>query len=253
MRRFFVVAVSFMLFSVIVSASETAVFIRGTRALGMGGSFTAISDDQNAFFFNPAGLTQRQGGQFTLFELPVTITEDALKFYQFYQDNEDKMSDFEELDPTEKADLVSEINNTVTRYKTRVRLGFPNVSYLSGPGFISWGLGVFDQADIGFQIKQGIIIPNIDFWGNLDVVAALPLAHRFDSVPYIPGKMSVGITPKLINRGKIAEYNKSILEFSDFSPLIQMGQGYGFDLGTLYQPNERWNAADTVNDFGGTE
>ena len=49
-----------------VAASEPQVFIRGIRPLGMGGAFTAIADDQNAVFYNPSGITQRQGGLFTL-------------------------------------------------------------------------------------------------------------------------------------------------------------------------------------------
>jgi hypothetical protein len=252
-KRIYVVIAGLMVFaSGLAYSAESPIFIRGTRVLGMGGAFTAISDDQNAMFFNPAGLTQRQGGQFTLFELQATISEDTMNFYQFYQDNEDKLKDFEKLNNTDKANLITEINRTITKYKTRVRVGFPNASYVSGPGFISWGAGVFDQVDLGFRIRQGLIVPTIDLWGNVDVVCAVPLAHRFDAVPYIPGKLSVGLTPKLIYRGNIAEYGKSILEFSDFNPVIQMGEGYGFDFGALYQPTDRWNAGLTVNDFGST-
>jgi hypothetical protein len=247
-------AIGITLFSAtLVCAVETPVFIRGTRVLGMGGAFTAISDDQNAMFFNPAGLTQRQGGQFTLFELQGTISEDALSFYQFYNDNKDKLEHFDSLSLTDKANLITDINNTITKYKTEVRVGLPNTSYVSGPGLVSWGLGVFDQADLGFQIRQGLLIPTIDVWGNIDVVCAIPLAHRFDSIPYnVPGKISVGITPKFIDRGKISDYGESILAFDNFNPVIQMGQGYGFDLGALYQPTDRWNVGLTVNDFGGT-
>ncbi len=252
-KKLTVIAGVVVLFNLsLLCAAEDPVFIRGTRVLGMGGAFTAISDDQNAMFFNPAGLTQRQAGQFTMFEVQTTISEDTMNFYQFYQDNQDKLKDFENLSNTDKADLITKINDTVTKYKTRIRLSFPEPSYVSGPGFISWGAGIFDQADIGFKMNRGVLFPTIDIWGNVDVVCAVPLAHRFDTVPYIPGTLSVGITPKFIDRGKIAEYGKSILEFSDFSPIIQQGQGYGLDFGALYQPTGRWNAGVTVNDIGGT-
>lgn len=37
----------------------------GARPIGMGGAFTAVADDTNAPLFNPAGLTQVQGHEFT--------------------------------------------------------------------------------------------------------------------------------------------------------------------------------------------
>jgi hypothetical protein len=83
-------------------------------------------------------------------------------------------------------------------------------------------------------------------------MASLPLAHRFDKLPYIPGKISVGTTLKYINRARIAEYNKSVLEFENFSPQVQLGKGFGFDLGTMYQPTDRWNVGLQITDVGGT-
>ena len=64
----------FMILSVLTSGSVFAVgdggyagsFLRlgaGARPLGMGGAFTAISDDATASFWNPAGLAQLQKRQ----------------------------------------------------------------------------------------------------------------------------------------------------------------------------------------------
>jgi len=235
------------------AASEPQVFIRGIRPLGMGGAFTAISDDQNAIFFNPAGITQRQSSLFTLFELPVNISEDVLNFYNFYNDNKDKLDHFDTLSNSDKVNLLNEINDKVTTYKPEFRTGFPNSSYISGPGSFSWGLGLFDQADFGFQFNRSLIVPSISLWGNVDGIVAAPIAHKFDSLPLnIPGSLSAGVTLKAIYRGQIAEYNKSVLEFEDFSPQIQTGKGFGLDVGTLYQPNQRWNVGIQVTDVGGT-
>jgi len=38
----------------------------GARAIGMGGAFVAVADDSSATFWNPAGLTEVEGGQFLL-------------------------------------------------------------------------------------------------------------------------------------------------------------------------------------------
>jgi hypothetical protein len=233
-------------------ASETPVFIRGIRPLGMGGAFVAVADDQNAVFYNPAGLTQREGSQFTMFELPMNISEDVLKFYSFYNDNKDKLKNFDQLSDNDKIDLLNQINDKITTYKPNLRLGLPNTSYLSGHGFLSWGFGIYNQEDIGFQFNRSLIVPSVSVWGNADAVAALPLAHRFDKLPYIPGMFSIGTTVKYIERGRISELNKSVLELENFSPDLQLGHGLGFDLGALYQPTERWNIGLQVSDIGGT-
>ncbi|MCX5782539.1 MAG: hypothetical protein NT145_07580 [Elusimicrobia bacterium] len=234
-------------------AKEDPVFIRGVRPLAMGGAFVALADDKNAFFYNPAGITQRTGSEFTLFELPVSITNDSLNFYQYYNDNKDKLENFDKLNIIDKNQVITDINNKITKYKTRITLGFPNFSYLTpGKKFLSWGIGVFDEANVGFQFRSGILIPNLNYWGKADVIGAVPLAHRFDSLPYnIPGKISVGANVKYIMRGKIDE-TKSVLELDNISPQLQMGNGMGFDIGTLYQPNSRWNFGLQITDLGGT-
>jgi hypothetical protein len=67
----------FMIFSVLTSGSVFAAgdggyagsFLRlgaGARPLGMGGAFTAISDDATALFWNPAGLAQVERKQVTI-------------------------------------------------------------------------------------------------------------------------------------------------------------------------------------------
>ena len=234
-------------------AADNPVFIRGVRPLGMGGAFVAIADDQNAFFYNPAGITQRQGSMFTLFELPVSISNDSLDFYNYYNDNKDALQNFDKQTLLKKQQIINDITTTVTKYRTEVLLGFPNVSYLSsGQQSVAWGFGVFDQADLGFQFKPGIIIPNLNYFGNVDAVAALPLAHRFDSLPYdVPGKLSVGANLKYIARAAVNE-TKSVLELDNISIDTQLGRGYGLDLGTLYQPNTRWNFGLQITDLGGT-
>ncbi len=49
-------------------AAETAAFLDigvGARALGMGGAYTALADDANALYWNPAGLSKLEKREFT--------------------------------------------------------------------------------------------------------------------------------------------------------------------------------------------
>ncbi|OGS24065.1 MAG: hypothetical protein A2314_01490 [Elusimicrobia bacterium RIFOXYB2_FULL_50_12] len=235
-----------------LDCAEPPVFIRGVRPLAMGGAFVGLADDQNAIFYNPAGITQRRSGQLTIFELPINIGDDIFSFYNFYDKNRDNLENFDSLPHADKVSLLDEINTSITKYQPRIRLGFPNTGFLSGPGFLSWGIGIFSQADLSFKMNKSLIIPNISFLGNVDGIGTVPLAHRFDSLPFIPGKMSVGTTLKYIARARIAEYNKSILEFENFDPLLQMGMGMGLDFGAMYQPFDTLNIGLQVTDFGGT-
>jgi hypothetical protein len=43
------------------NAAPYPTFYRGVRPLGMGGAFTALADDENALYYNPAGLTAIDG------------------------------------------------------------------------------------------------------------------------------------------------------------------------------------------------
>jgi len=198
-----------------LAASEPQVFIRGIRPLGMGGAFVAISDDENAIFYNPSGITQRQGSLFTLFQIPIDITDDVTKFASFYNDNKDKLKDFDTLSIPDKIDLLNKINDTVTTYAPKVRFGspVPSFNWISGPGFLSWGMVVFNQVSLGFKFNRSLIVPSLSLFGDADAIAAIPLAHKFDSLPFaIPGCLSAGVTLKAIYRGQINETDLSVLQ-----------------------------------------
>ncbi len=254
-KQLFAVLLSIsIIFPSFVFASDSPLLIRGTRVLGMGGAFVAVSDDQNAFFYNPAGITQRQGALFTLFELPVSITNDSIDFYNYYNAHQDQLKNFTNQSINVQEQIVNDILNTVSKYKTELLIGFPNTSYLSsGQQTIAWGFGVFDQADIGFQFVPDLVIPKLHYFGSVNAEAAVPLAHRFDKLPFeVPGKLSVGATFKYIGRGAI-DQSPSVLNLDNISITPQIGKGFGCDLGTLYQLNPRWNFGLQVTDVGGTK
>ena len=52
-----------ILFTLSLSAEEYNMIYRGARPMGMGGAFTGVSDDENALFYNPAGLNRIKPGE----------------------------------------------------------------------------------------------------------------------------------------------------------------------------------------------
>ncbi len=54
-------------------------FYRGVRAMGMGNAFTALSDDADAVFYNPAGIGLNSGVQLRPINPKVEISTDSIK------------------------------------------------------------------------------------------------------------------------------------------------------------------------------
>ncbi len=235
-------------------SSERPAAIRGIRALGMGDAFTAAADDQNVFFYNPAGTVQRTGSQMTFLELTGTVGTDLLDAYDFISDKEDQLTKFNELTPQQQVALINEMDRTITPLNPRLGVGLPNTSYLSGPigSRYHFGAGLFGQVEGGFRINTGIV-PSLDYDINADGVLGFNLAKRFDQVWKVPGKVGVGVNLKYIERNQIRDERVSFLQLEDFeAPPLQNASGFGADLGLLYQPTDRWNVGLTSLDFLGT-
>jgi hypothetical protein len=235
-------------------SAERPASIRGIRALGMGDAFTAVADDQNVFFYNPAGSTQRTGSLVTIIDLPVTIGTDLMDAVDFIDANENKLTNFNTLTPQEQANLINDIDRTISKLNPHLGVGLPNTNYLSGPignGW-HWGTGGFGQVEGSFRMNTGLI-PSLDYDVNADVIIPVNVAKRFKSVWKAPGQVGVGINLKYVQRNQIKEDNVSFLQLEDFSaPQMQKAAGFGADLGLLYQPNQRWNIGLTSLDFLGT-
>jgi len=236
-------------------AEDLPALYRGVRPLGMGGAFLAVSDDHNAFFYNPAGITQREKATFTLFELPIGISKDLFDTYKFFSDNQDDLEDFEDLDIDRQQELVTDVIARITHNRNHITAGFPNINYIGGPSsLVQWGWGVFGIYDVKLKVNRGIIAPNVDMWGSVDAIVIVPVAHKIEYLPLmVPGNLSVGANLKYINRWRIEEKKISILQFEQFDPDLQKGKGVGIDLGALYQLTDKWQFAMAITDFGGTK
>jgi hypothetical protein len=239
-----------------VWATEVPAMIRGSRALGMGDALTAMADDQNVFFYNPAGSVQRTGSMVNFLDVSLTASKDAMEFYQFINDNESALKNYDDLSPEDQIALMDKIITEMVPLKPTFGVTAPNVSYLSGPllGGIHWGAGFFGQVSGRVGFNPTIITPTLYYDVNVDAIPMGNLSMKIKRLFILPGTLGVGANAKWIRRGRISEDSVETLAMDDYeAPPAQIGRGFGMDFGTLYQPNPRWNVALTVSDFGGTK
>jgi hypothetical protein len=237
-------------------ATEVPAMIRGTRALGMGDALTAIADDQNVFFYNPAGSVQRTGSMVNFLDVSVTASKDAIDFYQFINNNENALKNFDNLSKADQVALVDKIESEMVPLKPTFGITAPNVSYLSGPlfGGVHWGAGLFGQVSGRMGFNPIVVTPTLYYDVNVDVMPMGNLSMKLNHLPFAPGTLGVGANAKWIRRGRISETSVETFGMEDYqAPPAQIGHGFGLDFGTLYQPSPRWNVALTVSDFGGTK
>lgn len=236
-------------------AEEPPTKVEFVRPLGMGGAFTAIADDHNIFAYNPAGLVQRTGSQFTLLEIAGGGAKDTKDFIDFVEDNEAIFNDWDNADADDITRVTNEIANNISKLDPRVYAAANVFSYLSGPVF--WGahigFGVQGVIDSSVRLDPGVPAPTISFNVNNDIVVPFTLAKRWDA-PLLPGKLGVGATAKLMFRNKTQQEQVSVLGMDDIGePPVSQGDGWGGDLGLLYQPTDRTNIGVMVQDIGGTK
>lgn len=256
--RFVSCGVSLLLLTPYLRAEEQPAFIQFVRPLGMGGAFTAIADDQNIFSYNPAGMVQRTGAQVTLLEIALGGSQDLKDAYDFVSDNEDKLTNFENLSTQEQIDLINKIDRDISKLNPRAYLAADIASYVSGPRFLGLplhvGFGAFGVVDANFKLDSSVLVPNISYSINNDLVFPLSVAHRWEDPWFIPGKLGVGFTGKIIRRNQIEQERLSVLQLDSLdSPPMVTGAGVGSDLGFLYQPTDRLNLGLMIQDFMGTK
>lgn len=205
-------------FSLIMSALPACGSIGlGTRAMGMGGAFTAVADDESAFYWNPAGITQVRF-------VSVMLGAGAQgEDFDFILDTIEKISDQEELKPAD---------------------------FEKGSGFFNLGLigGVTTRyVGVNFYSETSGYAENVtgsDLYVKLDnfTYGALTLAGNFGE------KTAVGLNVKKVIAGLgYGEVNpgKAVNETGYID-----GDGFAYDLGVLYRLSDQVRFGFVVRNLG---
>ena len=211
-----ILSVLLIIFTGNALAVEYPSFFKGVRPLGMGGAFTAVADDENAMFYNPAGFNKVEGsGGLAILNPLIEISENSSKVFK-----EAKDTDFENT--SETADFLRD--RIGEHQHGRVAL-FPNVY------FHNFGIGLFGSVTVDAEIRDRQS-PKVDLDIALDVGLLVSGARGFleDS------RLKVGLTGKLINREALDKTYSVADITSGFEPDddLESGSGFGVDLGLIY-------------------
>lgn len=194
---------------------------RSTRALGMGGAFYGLSDDENALFYNPSGLAFYRGGPDFKIALRAEGTTNAVSALQ------------ELIKPGTRD--ISDIVAAMEPYQ-----GQPIYGGVT-PGMIYFAKRQFAIGLLIGDVKSNAALLGRDLDSSLDITAIADSGLFVGFGFPILKNLAVGANLKAIFRagGRKTYTAADIAQSSSFSidprQMGGMGGGLDFDLGATYE------------------
>ncbi|MHB8763566.1 MAG: hypothetical protein ACYDA8_04380 [Deferrisomatales bacterium] len=198
-------------------AREFPSFFEGARPLGMGGAFTAVADDENALFYNPAGLDRVKQWGFALVNPLVEVGEQGYKFQKDAQDAD--------LDTTsEVVALLREYEGEYAHYRVAL---FPHFVV---PRF---AMGVLAQVNVNATPQALAAFPEVD----VDALGT-GSGHVGLGWGFLDGKLRLGASAKYVKAYRLQQvYTAADIASDAFEDQLEDdvkdGAGVGFDLGAM--------------------
>jgi hypothetical protein len=197
-------------------------FHRGTRTLGMGGAFTAVADDQNALYFNPAGLSQIKVFSLGILNPQVEASENSVDIFK-------DMSDVDKDDSGDVADVMRKYvgENNHIKVATELYTGFR-------AGSAGVMVSVLGQVTADIRIRNLVNpVAQINSVADYGVIVGAGM-----DLPFVDG-LKIGAALKGIARSSLnEEYTSETLADDNFEDILeddQMdGSGISADIGVLY-------------------
>lgn len=206
-------------FSLSAHAVELQEFYRGVRAVAMGNAFTAIADDADAIFYNPAGLALNNRMKLVLFNPKLEISTDDLK----------AVAAIKQIAKSFDADSVAKIFGKNLYVAGTI---FPSIHF---PYFV---LGLYAGANLHF-VTRNLTLPAFDVTYIVDygLVTGFGFESRGFSKKHF---LRNGIGLKLLTRqgidrripiSTLVTADKAVLSSLKSAPTA----GIGLSLGTQYE------------------
>ena len=220
MKRISVLLLLFLFVATLVHAREYPNFFRGIRPLGMGGAFTAVADDENALFYNPAGLSD-QSLRIGIFNPLIEVGEDSIELYQ----------DIEDTDLDDAEEVVELLRDHMGENQhLRAAINPYGLWSIAGVGVGVAGIG---QTSFDTEIHNPI-------WPELETRFIVDYGLLGGAGLKLPiTGLQLGVAAKFISRESLFEtYTAADIASEDFDFVvdddIESGSGVGLDIGLIY-------------------
>lgn len=214
----FIPAIACLFLSSALNAGEYDHVYRGIRPLGMGGAFVAVSNDQNALFYNPAGLSYVPKQRITLLSVEAELGRDGY----------DAVTDALDVDTESEQEVASYLRDYIGEYTHAAAAVFP--CYIR-PHF---AFGVFGTARAN-TMARNYQYPSLVVDCAWNAGAAAGYAHSL-----LDDSLSIGASVKYVHRESLTgEYTVPDITSDDFDDMLEDdtldGSGTLLDLGLIYR------------------
>jgi len=211
-----VALISAILITSSASSSEISSFYRGIRPLGMGNAFTAIANDENSMYYNPAGLNNIEGfGSVGIINPAVEMSESLQSFL-------DDLNAVDNNDVSASTQLIRDYMGTHQHGR---------VSLMPHYTMHNFGVAVLAQGTVDMDFRNPVN-PYIETKMIYDTVPTVSGAYSF-----LDNELKVGATAKLfLRRGIVKKYTAVDIASENFDPEndLKEGSGLGVDIGLIY-------------------
>ena len=200
-------------FPSLASATELFQASNSVRALGMGNAYAAVVNDADSMFYNPAGLAQIGGINWTIFDIALGASGVEVA---------DKLQDLQGSDTF--SDTVREL------YGSRVWAGLSGKSAVTLPYF---GFAVYDHLNASLDVNNPVY-PNLD----IAVINDLGYALGF-GVPVLPMFHIGAVVRRITRTGARAPFGPNFVASLDPDSIAnnieKEGTGYAADIGVNFK------------------
>ncbi|MDZ7261409.1 MAG: hypothetical protein ONB05_04815 [candidate division KSB1 bacterium] len=229
-------------------------FLSDIRCLAMGGTGVASARGSFGYIYNPALLT-REKFTLTLPGVQCELGKDFFDIINYATDNRDK---FKKLDK-DSVNVTQEEKDQILHELKMDAAQFDNIWYKAslipylGMVVGNIGISMYNITYFAAKLDVGIIAPKVKFYALNDLVFSCGYGHQVNE------SLALGIGAKLIRRFESSVFKLQVEEASGMKEALREGidemekgkNGYGIDIGALYNLNQRLDLAVVAQDLLG--